>query len=58
MLVSNHPHAGGTHLPDITAMMPVFDDDDDTQTVFSLASRGHHTDINLSDLHAQITANN
>lgn len=41
--VSNHPEAGGTHLPDITVITPVFDDDG--TIVFYTASRGHHTDI-------------
>lgn len=44
VLVSNHPIAGGTHLPDITVITPVFD----TATndlIFYTASRGHHRDI-------------
>merc|ERR1712012_923152 len=41
VLVSNHPLAGGTHLPDITVMTPVFADGVDTP-VFWVASRGHH----------------
>lgn len=42
VLVSNHPRAGGTHLPDITVIAPVFDGD---EIVFFVASRGHHGDI-------------
>ncbi|KAI0432561.1 5-oxoprolinase [Xylaria sp. FL1042] len=42
VLVSNHPSQGGTHLPDITVMTPVFDEGD---IVFYVASRGHHADI-------------
>mgnify|MGYP002385859386 CR=1 FL=1 len=42
VLVSNHPHAGGSHLPDITVMTPVFSDG---KIVFFVASRGHHADI-------------
>lgn len=42
VLVSNHPQAGGTHLPDITVIAPVFEGD---EIVFFVASRGHHTDI-------------
>ena len=42
VLVSNHPVAGGTHLPDITVITPVFVG---KQAVFWLASRGHHADI-------------
>jgi len=42
VLVSNHPAAGGSHLPDITVITPVFKDD---QVIFWVASRGHHADI-------------
>jgi len=42
VLVSNHPSAGGSHLPDITVMTPVFDHG---KVVFFVASRGHHADI-------------
>ena len=42
VLVSNHPAAGGSHLPDITVMTPVFDEE---QLIFWVASRGHHADI-------------
>jgi len=44
VLVSNHPEAGGTHLPDITVINPVFDREG-TKVLFYVASRGHHTDI-------------
>ena len=44
VLVRNHPSAGGTHLPDITVMTPVFAGGG-KQAVFWLASRGHHADI-------------
>ncbi|KAI9728024.1 MAG: hypothetical protein M1834_007838 [Cirrosporium novae-zelandiae] len=44
VLVSNHPEAGGTHLPDITVITPVFEKDDKTICFFT-ASRGHHMDI-------------
>ncbi|KAF7562070.1 hypothetical protein G7046_g2067 [Stylonectria norvegica] len=44
VLVSNHPEAGGSHLPDITVITPVFEDDGKT-ICFYTASRGHHTDI-------------
>jgi 5-oxoprolinase (ATP-hydrolysing) len=39
----NDPYAGGTHLPDITVVTPVFDDDGDLCCV--VASRAHHADI-------------
>ena len=42
VLCSNHPQAGGSHLPDITVITPVFDSD---KIVFFVASRGHHADI-------------
>lgn len=44
VLVSNHPEAGGTHLPDITVISPVFDREGNS-ILFYVASRGHHTDI-------------
>ncbi|KAK2592057.1 hypothetical protein QQS21_010257 [Conoideocrella luteorostrata] len=42
VLVSNHPSCGGTHLPDITVITPVFDG---REIAFYVASRGHHADI-------------
>lgn len=45
VLVSNHPSCGGTHLPDITVITPVFDRPGGTEIVFYVASRGHHADI-------------
>ncbi|EGD81795.1 5-oxoprolinase, partial [Salpingoeca rosetta] len=44
VLVSNHPAAGGSHLPDITVITPVFRDGHD-EPLFWVASRGHHADI-------------
>jgi 5-oxoprolinase (ATP-hydrolysing) len=40
----NAPYNGGTHLPDITVVTPVFDDAGKT-ILFWSASRGHHADI-------------
>ncbi|WP_417458349.1 hydantoinase B/oxoprolinase family protein [Kordiimonas sp.] len=40
----NDPMAGGTHLPDITVITPVFGKDTETPA-FYVASRGHHADI-------------
>ncbi|MEK1889431.1 MAG: hydantoinase B/oxoprolinase family protein [Phyllobacterium sp.] len=40
----NAPYNGGTHLPDITVVTPVFDDAG-TNILFYAASRGHHADI-------------
>ncbi|KAI1614114.1 Hydantoinase B/oxoprolinase-domain-containing protein [Exophiala viscosa] len=45
VLVSNHPSCGGTHLPDITVITPVFDRPEGSEIVFYVASRGHHADI-------------
>ena len=42
--VSNNPYNGGTHLPDITVITPVFDCDS-SLPLFYVASRGHHADI-------------
>lgn len=44
VILSNHPMAGGSHLPDLTVMTPVFDEQT-KQLVFFVASRGHHADI-------------
>ncbi len=40
----NAPYAGGTHLPDITVVMPVFLGEE-ALPAFYVASRGHHADI-------------
>ncbi len=40
----NNPYNGGTHLPDITVITPVFASDGQ-QIGFYVASRGHHADI-------------
>lgn len=40
----NAPHAGGTHLPDITVITPVILNGDDRPAFFT-AARGHHADI-------------
>jgi len=42
--VSNNPFKGGTHLPDITVITPIFDDDSG-ELIFFTAARGHHADI-------------
>lgn len=38
----NSPYAGGTHLPDITVVTPVFGNG---KLLFFVASRGHHADV-------------
>jgi 5-oxoprolinase (ATP-hydrolysing) len=42
--VLNDPYRGGTHLPDITVIMPVFYDDEAEPSAF-VSARGHHADI-------------
>jgi len=42
--VLNNPYNGGTHLPDVTVITPVFVDES-ASPLFYLASRGHHADI-------------
>ena len=40
----NAPYAGGTHLPDVTVIMPVFTASS-SEPMFYVAARGHHADI-------------
>ncbi len=40
----NNPYNGGTHLPDVTVITPVFDTGG-TRLLFFVGSRGHHADI-------------
>jgi 5-oxoprolinase (ATP-hydrolysing) len=40
----NAPYHGGTHLPDITVITPVFDERGE-QILFYVGARGHHADI-------------
>ncbi|MDE0820598.1 MAG: hydantoinase B/oxoprolinase family protein, partial [Opitutales bacterium] len=42
--VLNAPYNGGTHLPDITVVTPVFDERGEDLLFYS-ASRGHHADV-------------
>lgn len=44
MFVTNAPYNGGTHLPDITVVAPVYDQATQ-QRAFFVAARGHHADI-------------
>ncbi|KAK4805809.1 hypothetical protein QYF61_000415 [Mycteria americana] len=44
VILSNHPCAGGSHLPDLTVITPVFWPGV-PKPVFFVASRGHHADI-------------
>ena len=57
VLLSNHPVAGGVHLPDMTVVTPVFDEQGETiifcespppfccTDAADTASRGHHADV-------------
>ena len=40
----NAPYNGGTHLPDVTVITPVFDSSGN-EILFYVGSRGHHADI-------------
>lgn len=44
VILSNHPSAGGSHLPDFTVITPVFRKGS-PRAIFFVASRGHHADI-------------
>lgn len=41
----NDPYHGGTHLPDVTVITPVYLHESDAQPLFYVGSRGHHADI-------------
>ncbi|MET8696983.1 hydantoinase B/oxoprolinase family protein [Streptomyces bauhiniae] len=41
----NDPYHGGTHLPDVTVITPVFGSGPDPEILFHVASRGHHAEI-------------
>jgi 5-oxoprolinase (ATP-hydrolysing) len=45
VFVLNDPYHGGTHLPDVTVVTPVYLNDADAAPSFFVASRGHHADI-------------
>lgn len=44
VFVQNNPYNGGSHLPDVTVITPVFDHSGQT-VIFYVASRAHHEDI-------------
>ncbi len=44
VIVLNAPYNGGTHLPDVTVITPVFDRNG-VDLLFYVGSRGHHADI-------------
>ncbi len=43
MIVTNHPGYGGSHLPDITLIQPIFDQE--KECIGFLANRAHHAEI-------------
>lgn len=43
--VLNDPYRGGTHLPDITVIVPVFYGEETSEPDAFVAARGHHADI-------------
>lgn len=45
VLLSNSPAYGGVHLPDLTVITPVFDQEKKDTIIFWTASRGHHADV-------------
>src|SRR5512139_391182 len=48
MIVLNDPYRGGTHLPDITLVSPVYESEplsDDPKLIGFVASRAHHADV-------------
>lgn len=44
VFMMNNPYNGGTHLPDVTVITPVFDAAGEN-IIYTVASRGHHADI-------------
>lgn len=45
VVVLNDPFRGGTHLPDITLVTPVFSDTSNGEPDFYVANRAHHADV-------------
>ncbi len=45
VVITNHPAFGGSHLPDVTVVAPVFLDDADDRPLAYLATRAHHAEI-------------
>lgn len=45
MVILNDPYLGGTHLPDITLVAPVFISDDTSRPFAFVATRAHHADV-------------
>jgi len=45
VFATNNPFGGGSHLPDLTVVTPVFSKNDSTNPIFFTASRAHHAEI-------------
>jgi N-methylhydantoinase B len=45
MVITNDPYSGGTHLPDISLVAPVFLPGEETRPFAFVANRAHHSDI-------------
>ncbi len=45
VVILNDPFSGGTHLPDITLVMPVYESGEASQPLAYLAARAHHSDV-------------
>ncbi|WDI40977.1 hydantoinase B/oxoprolinase family protein [Bremerella sp. P1] len=45
VFVTNDPYHGGSHLPDVTVISPMFVHESDNQPTFFAASRAHHAEI-------------
>ncbi len=45
LVVLNDPFSGGTHLPDVTMVLPVFEESEPGRPLAYLACRAHHSDI-------------
>lgn len=45
IVILNDPFAGGTHLPDITLVMPVYEAEEPDRPLAYLAGRAHHSDV-------------
>lgn len=55
MAILNDPFKGGTHLPDITIVAPVFSEDEDP--VYYVANRAHHADVGGDDIRVHAPGN-
>ena len=45
LVILNDPFAGGTHLPDITMVLPVLERSGPDRPLFFVAARAHHSDV-------------